>query len=332
MSKTSIALVTTAVLMAAAAPVVRFVLLPELRQVPANLDLTYNFTGTASLLNASALGSGDITHAFLHDVPVTGTKHVTAKSTHGRTAVLSDRVTVAGPGGGQLFGSNHLWAVDRVDLTARPAPAGSDAETHNGLIAGWPLQPARTGYPFWDTLTQTTTSATYTHTSTLDGRTVYAYTIHASGPVHDTQTLAALPRVLPKTLLAGLSPTLPANQQQVLGQALPSLPANIPLSYDATTDTTVYADTATGLLLDISQKQTVTAELSTPLGPAPLAPVLSVGLNTTPSTVKQLSGKASTSAAQLAIIGILVPIALAALAVILLALVAVSARRRRNQA
>src|SRR5262245_16246717 len=124
MRKSAIALATGAVVLLAAAAVTRFVVLPELHQVPADYDGTSSYAGTLTMLNPAALASGDLANAFLTDVPVTVAQHVRTTSTAGSVAVMSNDVTVKGPDGTELVTSKHTYAVDRVTLEAQPAPVG----------------------------------------------------------------------------------------------------------------------------------------------------------------------------------------------------------------
>jgi hypothetical protein len=333
MRKAPAFLAAGAVILAAAAPTARFVVLPALQQVPANLSLTEQYSGSANLLNSPALASGDMAHAFLTNVPVTGTQHVKVTGTAGGTAVMSNAITVAGPDKKTLLAATHAFAVDRVSLDAVATPAGMKAEPHQGLAVGFPLQPARTDYPFWDTSTQTATPAHYTRTETIDGRTAYVYTVHAAGPVKDPGTLAALPPVLPKPTLTHLVPTLPSERQQAVTALLPTQPALVPLSYDATTDTTAWVDSATGYLLKLQQVQTVQADLTGPSGPVPLLPVLHLQLGTTDGSVSTNAGNAKGIDTALTVIGTITPAALAALALLLAGLALRSIRRgRRSEA
>ncbi|MHA6758279.1 porin PorA family protein [Streptacidiphilus sp. PAMC 29251] len=331
MRRSVILLTSGAVLLAVASPVTRFAVLPALRQVPSDLNLTEHYSGTADLLNSAALASGDQAHIFLTNVPVTGTQLVKVTSTHGSTAVMSDRTTVAGADGKALFGSAYNWAVNRVDLTAATPPAGVKADAHTGLVVGFPLQPKAVDYPFWDTSTQTTTTAKYTRTEKLNGRDSYVYTIHAAGPVKDPGTLAGLPKALPKATVGALAATQPAAAQQALAPALPGLPALAPLSYDATTDITTVVDTATGYLLDLTQKQTVRADVAGPSGAVPLVPVLSLDIHSTDGSVADNAHTAAGDASALNLLGVVAPIGLAVLALLLaLAAVLVARRPRRT--
>jgi hypothetical protein len=321
--------VSGAVLLLAAAGVVRLVAVPSLQQLPADLDTTLHFTGTANLLDASAMQTGDLAAAFRSNVPVTAQEHVRVISTRGRTAVVTDETSLAGAGGTKLVTSAHTWAVDRRTLDAVPAPAGSAAQPHEGLVVGFPLAPEPHSYPYWDSLTQTRVTADYQRAERHGGRRTYVYTVHASGALKDTALVAGLPTTLPKAVLLGLAGTLPAAVRDGLAASAAQLPDQLPLSYTATGDSTYWVDTATGYVVDVQQKQTVVASI--PLGAAgvPLPPVFAVDMHFTPESIAATGRDAATAERGLFLIGTVVPAVLLALAV-LLVLLAIWLAVRRN--
>jgi hypothetical protein len=309
--------VSGVVLLVAAAGAVRLVARPSLQQLPANLDTTLYFAGTADLLDASAMQTGDLAAAFRHNVPITAQEHVRVISTHGRTAVVTDETSLAGGDGTKLATSSHTWAVDRKTLDAAPAPAGSAAQPHEGLVVGFPLSPKPADYPYWDSLTQTRATASYQRTERHGGRRTYVYTVHASGALKDTALVAGLPMALPKAVLLGLAGTLPATVRDGLTASAALLPDQLPLSYAATGDSTYWVDTETGYVVDVGQKQTVVASI--PLGATsiPLPSVFAVDMRFTPKSVDATSRDAATAERGLFLIGVGVPLGLLALAVLL---------------
>lgn len=318
-----------AVALLSAAAVVHFVVLPAAAQVPSNLDVTVRYSGTASMLNPSALADGDTTHVFLTGIPVTAAQHIKVLSTSGSSAVVSDAVTVAGATGTAFSSSDDIFAVNRVTLAPAPAPAGSGAEAHQGLAVGFPLTPAQTNYPYWDTTTRTASPAKYTKTRTVDGRRVYVYSITSTGAVADPKTLAGLPKVLPKAALAALAPSMPAAQRQQLAAALPALPSSIPLSYTSKTEIIADVDAATGAVLAADEDQTITADLGLGTATTPFAPVLAISLNTTPASLATSAADAANAANLLSLLCTTIPISAAVLGVLLAAAAVWTGRRRR---
>ncbi|MGK5533575.1 porin PorA family protein, partial [Streptomyces sp. URMC 129] len=123
--------------------VTRFALYPAVQKVPDDVDANPRYEGTATVLDQEALATGDLAHAFLVDVPVLMDRHIEVVHTTSDTAVFSDSRVLLGPEGRELTVSEERWAVDRVTLEDRPAPEGVEADPHQGLVIGFPLEPER---------------------------------------------------------------------------------------------------------------------------------------------------------------------------------------------
>lgn len=317
-----------AVVLVAAAAVLRFAVLPGLAQVPDNLDTTLRYTGTADLVDTAALQSGDLAAAMKTGVPVTVEERVRAASTHGSAIVLTDEITAAA-GGTPLLKSSHTYAVDRKTLEAVPPPSGTKAEAAQGLVLGFPLAPEAKDYQYWDSATQTAVPADYQRTEQHAGTETYVYTVQASGPLKDPSMQSTVPPALPKATLLALATTLPADVQTGLKAQAAALPEQIPLAYTATNNATFWVDTGTGVVVDVNQKQTVAAALS--LGPAtvPLANVFSLDVKFAPETVTAVGDEADSARSGLTLIGVVLPLVLLGLALILLLLALWGLRRGR---
>src|SRR6266508_2159391 len=313
MRKGALLLTAGAVLLLAAGAVTRFVVLPIVHQVPSDVDSVTRYTGTISMLNPTALTAGDASKLFLTNVPVTAEQRVKAVSVSGSTVVMSSDTTVKGPDGATIITSTHVYSLDRVKLDAAPVPAGSNAETHTGLALGFPLTPEQKNYPYWDSTTQTASTAKYTKTEAKGGRDAYVYTTHAEGPIKDAKVQAMLPAAL----------------QQALAQVLPTLPDNIPLSYTSATDTIFWVDSATGIVLDVNQKQVIKAQLSGPLAAAQLPAVFDLSIKNTEETTKSSAESAAKADSGVTLIGTYIPIGLGALGLVLLVFAIIAAVRKR---
>jgi len=327
MRKTAIFTAIGAMVLVAGAATVRWGVLPEVRQLPSNLDTTLHLSGTADLLDATALQSGSLATAVQSNVPVTLQERTRVTSTHGRTAVVSDESTLRGPTG-TLQTLTHIWAVDRVTLAAATPPAGSNALVHDGLVIGFPLSPAPHSYPYWDSTTRTSTTAQYQKTETHGQRRTYVYQVHATGPVKDPAVASSLPAALPKTALVGMAASMSPTIQQTLAAMAGSLPDQLPLTYTATTDTTVWVDTATGYVIDFAEKQAIVAGI-TGAPPLPLPSAFSMSVRFTPDSVTAERDAAAKAESGLATIGTVAPLVLLGLGV-LLALIAIWLGSRRR--
>ncbi|WP_059013585.1 porin PorA family protein [Streptomyces specialis] len=321
-----------AVLLLAAAAVTRLAVYPAVHRVPSDLDVTLQYTGKATLLDALALESGDLANAVKRDVPVTVDRHVRVVDTSGDTAVFADRQTLHGPDHETLADIKHRWALDRRDLDARPAPEGSGAEPHRGLVIGWPLDPGKRDYRWWDFATSTEVDAVYDGTETVADRTAYRYRIRAEGPLTDPDLSAALPPALPKEAVSGIAATMPAGQRPDTA-ALAGLPDTVPLTYAATTDLRVWGDSETGSVLDTAQRRVFTARTTEEAGGGTLFPVSDVDVRVTDDSVRDRADYADSAARSLWLVGTLLPLALLVAAALIAALAIWRARRagRRSE-
>ncbi|MGW2824737.1 porin PorA family protein [Streptomyces sp. NPDC001443] len=327
MRKSSWILTGSAAVLVAASALTRFGVYPDLHQIPSDADTTFRYEGTASLLDAPALAAGDQTHAFLTDLPVTLDWRIAVKDTDGSTAVVLDDAVLRGPDGKPLNSAKHVWAVDRRTLADRPAPAGSGAEKHTGLVFSWPLDPQKRDYRFWDTGIRRTVPARYTGQESVNGRDAYRYDVKATGPLADPATVNALPKALPRSAVTSLSAALPAAQRPDKA-VLATLPETVPLTYTSTTVRTGWVDASTGLALNGALHQTVLARTEGAGGPVMLFPVTDVAVKGSDASVHRQADDAATAQRVWWWLSTGVPLGLLAVAALLTALAIRFARRR----
>lgn len=326
MRRSSMILVALGVLLLAAAATTRFGLVPAATKLPGSTDVTARFAGTATLLDPAALHSGDLAHALAKDVPVTADRRFRVSSTAGDVAIGNDAFTLKGPGGLEVT-SSHSYALDRTSLGAAPAPKGADVEEHEGLTVAFPLHPKPSdSYRYYEPSTGLTVPVAYVRTGTVEGRDVYRYTTTATGPLADTELLAKLPPALPKSLAAELGTLLPADVAAQLAPILPTLPDTIPLTYTASTDVEMAADTVTGMPISAHLVQSVVANVELGGRKIALLPVLAVDVTSTKASQSELADHSGAAAAKLWLLSAVVP---GALCVVGLLLVALGLRRRK---
>ncbi|MET7305147.1 porin PorA family protein [Embleya sp. NPDC005575] len=327
MRKTSWYLGAAATLLVATSAVTRFAVLPAVHQVPDDADFTMHFAGGMTLLDPQALQAGNLPGAIVRNLPVTVDRHVHAVHASGSTVVLSDRTVVSGPQKQALTTIEKRWSVDRRTLLDRPIPKGVAAEPHRGLTAGFPLEPEKKNYPYWDSPTRTTVPATYVRTERRAGRETYVFTIRTSGPLADQESLRTLPPAMPRAAVQGLAGVaFPNRPLELAGQADP-----VPLAYTATTDLTGWVDTETGVTVDLESTQGVTATAASVSGAqAEVFPVLSLKMTTTPASRAELADTAADGARALWLLGVVAPLAALLLGVALLGLAVHLERRSRR--
>ncbi|GAA1990764.1 porin PorA family protein [Catenulispora subtropica] len=298
---------------------------PMVSKLPSNTDLTVHYSGTASLIDQTAVAKGDLLGALKNGVPLALDRRIHVTSTSGNTAIVGDDQTLKITGMPPMP-DDHVYALDRKTLEAGPAPAGKTADPASGIPIGWPMSPsAHHPYRYYDPTTQTSSDFTYTGDTEVKGRGALSFhSQSAANPVKDKTLLATLPTALPKTVAQALAssplPILPKETKALLTpEALAALPDQIPLSYTAVTTADGAADKEVGFPIMQHLQQKVILNVALPgQPPIPLIPVLSTDLTLTPESQQYLVDKADTASTQLLVIKVVVPVALVAIGVVLL--------------
>jgi hypothetical protein len=312
------------------AVLVRFVVVPIATRLPGNTNLGVTYGGTATLLNSSALQSGDTKNVIATNVPTTVDRRLRVTSTHGDTAIVSDDLSIRA--GGQTLPSDHTYALNRTSLKGATPPKGVAVEPSKGaLSSAFPIgAKANSSYHYYDSTTQAIVPISYTRKATRDGRSVNVYKIASTGPVKDPGLLKMLPASLSKKLIAGLAPLLPpAVQAKISPATLAALPDPIPLTYTGTTNIVAYVDTQTGVPIDETISEQVVVNVAAGSQTLSLIPVLALDFHVTPASMKYLAHKAKTSGELLTVITVIVPIVLTVIGLILVAIAII--RRRKPE-
>ena len=326
--RSSIVLGAVGVVLIALALVIRFVVVPIATQLPASTDLPVTYSGTGTLLNSAALQSGDTSHVIATNVPITVDRQVKVTSVHGGTAIVADNLTIHA--GTETLPSDHTYALDRTTLEGAAPPAGIAVEPSAGaLSSAFPIGPkADNSYRFYDSTTRNIVPVSYAGHATREGRAVNVYEISFTGPVRDPGLLKMLPPALPKKLLAGLAPLLPAAvRAEVTPATLAALPDPVPLSYTGTTHIAAYVDQQTGVPIDETISEQVVVNVAAGPRTLSLIPVLALNFHVTSASMQYLAHKAATSGELLTLIEVIVPLVLAVIGVILV-VIAILRRRR----
>lgn len=328
MRKVAIALTAGAVVCAAAAAYIRFVMVPDTEQVQSDTHTVNHYAGTATFLDPQALTSGDLAHVFQKDVPFTAVEDFRTASLHGSTAVISDVTTTRGPAAPALGGSSVNWAVDRKTLLPAAIPSGVTAAEHQGLVVGFPFAPGAHDYPWWNGGTGKAATAKYVRTEKHAGRTAYVYTVDTTGALADKTILAKLPQSIGQEVLKGLAASIAPDQASALSLLLPKDGSDVPLTYVSATKSTIWVDKFDGTTLDVDDQRTVTPQLKSKLGAVPLpAAVLDVHIKYSPQGVADSVKQSKDNESRMLWEGDVAPAALALLAVLLLVGAVLVARR-----
>ena len=326
--RSSIVLGAVGVVAIVLALLVWFVVVPFASQLPGNTDLKVTYTGTGTVLNASALQSGDTKDIIEKNVPVTVDREVKVTSVHGSTAIVSDDLTTHA--GTQTVPNDNVYALNRTTLEGVAPPAGiAVAPSVGALSSAFPVAPkADDSYRYYDSISRKIVPIRYAGTSSIDGRSVNIYKFSATGPVKDPELLKLLPSALPKSQLGSIAPLLPA---AVLAKFTPavlgSLPDPVPLTYTGTITIAAYVDQQTGVPISETISQQVVVNVKAGPQTVSLIPVLALDFHSTSASQQYLANKASSSGQQLTVLKVIVPVVLVVLGVI--AIVIAVLRRRR---
>jgi hypothetical protein len=326
--RSSIVLGAVGIVLVVLGVLVRFVVAPIATQLPGSTDLKVTYSGTGTLLNASALQSGDTKHVIATNVPITVDRELKVTSVHGGTAIVTDDLKIHA--GSRTLPSDHTYALDRTTMNGVAPPAGIAVEPSVGaLSSAFPIGPrADSSYRYYDSTTRNIVPVSYAGSATREGRAVNVYKISSAGPVKDPGLLKMLPPSLPKKLLAGLAPLLPAAvRAEVTPATLAALPDPVPLSYTGTTHIVAYVDQQTGVPIDETVSEQVVVDVAAGPRTLSLIPVLALDFHVTPASMQSLAHKAQTSGELLTVIEVIVPLVLIVLGVILV-VIAILRRRR----
>jgi hypothetical protein len=85
--RSSIVLAVIGIAAIGAGALIRFVVVPIATELPGNTNLAVTYSGRATLLNSSALQSGDTRHVIAANVPTTVDRRLKVTSTHGDVAI-----------------------------------------------------------------------------------------------------------------------------------------------------------------------------------------------------------------------------------------------------
>jgi hypothetical protein len=323
--RSSLVLAVLGVLLVAAAVVVRFVIVPSVTALPSDLDTTTHYTGKGTVLNASALATGDMTKALARDTDLTSDQHAFVTKTDGDTAVVHVESTLTT--GSTTLNQTHVYAIDRPSRGRANAIGGEKVEPHTGLTISFPLNPKPdNSYKFYDPVSQTSGTLTYVGTETRGGRDTNHYTAEISGPVKDPQLASTLPAALPKSLAVQILPLLPADLQAMLKPLADLMPDTIPMKYNVKSTYEFWADTTFGAPLDSRIKQTIVASAALAGQELPLLPVLDINLSQTPASIQEVSDQVDTAGKQLSLLETWLPLALVVIGV---ALIVIAIVRRK---
>ena len=243
------------VVLVAAGLVLMLAVVPSMKKMPADTNVTRDYTGTLAVqLNPQ-------TFQFVRNVPITLTRNFAVVKTDGNVALVKEERTMAS-GGQTLEQVVEDYAINRSTMMSSDKYPSDWAQTEGfwprqGIVISWPIASQKKDYPGWSDDYRSTVPLDYAGelTYSRSGTKVYLYT-SSSGPepIATAEVKAmGLPMELPKAKLisligaAQMSPLV----VQMLPKILKDIPgANVPLEYTYEYSGKYWIDPTTGVIID----------------------------------------------------------------------------------
>jgi hypothetical protein len=340
--------VVGAVLLAAGL-VVMLVVVPGMKQLPADTDTTRTYEGTmATLVDPQ-------TFETMRDLPIALERSFFVVETEGDAALVKEERSMTSGGQSLQQVVNH-YSVDRVTMewTGDHPEEWAENEgfwSREGHVLGWPMDTERRDYTGWSDDFMSTVPLTFVEEAAHErsGMTLYTFT-SAGGPQPIADEMVAgmgLPTELPKAQLALLLGQ--ADLGGIVGALLPTLleqlPETVPLGYSYDYEGTYWVDPSTGIIVDTEKRETRTVGLSpdavesTALALLPeeqlsalRLPIMDFSYTATDASVEEAASDAEDAAGTLQLFGTTLPIVAIVAGVILLAVGLLLALRRPRSA
>jgi hypothetical protein len=245
---------------------------PSMKKLPGDTDVTRNYTGTMKTILDPA------TFSIAKDVPITITRHVKALAASGGLAEVSEVVEMAG-GGRTIQKLTSTYAVDRSTVAAvgeAGVPASwTKAEGYwprSGVVFSWPIGVAKQDLAGWsdDYRGEVPLKFAGVVKHQRSGLTTYHFTsVSAAKPIVPAQVkVMGLPTEVPKTALASLIGSadmgpLGGIVKQQLPKLLASLPsATVPLQYYYNYEGDYWIEPTSGVMVDTTKHEVRTVGLA----------------------------------------------------------------------
>ena len=282
------------------APIMRWVIAPNLTVLPGDLNTTRVYTGTAAIMaNPTALSGTTVGPAILRNVPITVTHADKVLKTSGNNALVRDNRVVTMPG---FTVANLVYnvSVDRKNFHANQAIAG--ALPANGIVFNLPIGTKAHDYTAWAADTNTTVTLHYAGQGQRGGINTYMFTENvAPTRITDPQLLKLLPASATKAELLRQVPAFGFSEAQLLqlNTLMTKLPDPVPMAYTFSSQATFWVDPKTGVIVDALRHEVRTLNFVAGTTLIPLAPIMDFTYTDTPATLKAAVNDAKDNASKM---------------------------------
>ncbi len=356
MKKLGVMLLGLGLVLAAAGLVLMFVIVPSMKQFPADVDTTRTYDGHLGvILDAQNM-------AFLDDLDVQLSRHIKTEETSDGVALVLEEQSLAADDQ-TLTQIVKRYALDRktMEFTNDYPAEWADKEgfwEREGLVIGWPIDTEKRDYTGWSDDYREPITLKFEGEVEHDGRTVYYFTAGSEArPIAQAAIEAmGLPPALTQEQIGELVSGLDINP--MIAQALPLLmqqaewPDPVPLTYTYEYQGEYWVDSATGVLIDthkiearkVGFEQAVMESLAEKITALPFdvdpeivgeflpVPVFQLEYNQSEQSVQDAAQDADDAANQIDLFGTKLPIGLIVVGLLLTVLGALKAMKKDEAA
>ncbi len=308
-----------------------FVVAPKLTQLPGDFSSKVTYDGESAQLDPATLQLGE-------PVPVDATREVEVTKTDGSTATVHSVSTANLPTGESV--TDKTFAIDRTDYQQVKDVDGVDDQSE-GMVLSHVRHPSKKPFTIYDGTTDAAQKVEFVREETIKGREAYYFEGTSILPVKAEGTLETLQAsvgrsmstdgtVLPNATVASFVSLLDGADGQALRDAVAEAGPEIPATYISTNTTQIWIDAELGSPLKTGQDQTISLYADFGDQPYPLLELNSLQLMADDESVARLVDTAASNASKITLVQTYVPIGLAGLGIILLAVGAFVARPSRK--
>jgi hypothetical protein len=262
----------------------RFLIVPGMKMLPADLAVTRTYTGTlVTMLDPATL-------SLYQDVPIHILRTVHVEKVEGDKALVSELADLRRQDDNTLIQSREThYALDRRTLL--PIDGFGEDWQREGLTINFPIGTKKQDYEGWNEDAQQVEVAHFVGEEERGGLHTYVFnTPTGPDPIRDPFLLDLLPTEIDKATLLGLMDQIPLTEQQrvLADEYLPRLPDPVPLSFAYTSDLTLWVEPTTGMAIDLAKHE----QRIVFLGPLPVATLFEMDWRHTPETVADIVAEA----------------------------------------
>ncbi len=318
-------------LLVALAALTVFVIAPKLTQLPGDFSSKVTYDGESAQLDPATLKLGEPT-------PVDATREVEVTKTDGSTATVHSVSKADLPTGESV--TDKTFAIDRTDYQQVDGVDGVDDQS-DGMVLSHVRHPSKKPFTIYDGTTDAAQKVEFVREETIKGRKAYYFEGESILPVKAEGTLETLRAsvgrsmdtdgtVLPNATVATFVSLIEGDRGQELRDAVAAAGPEIPANYISTNTTMIWIDAELGSPLKTGQDQTISLYADFGDQPYPLLELNSLQLMADDASVARLVDTAASNASKITLVQTYLPIGLAGLGVILLAVGAFVARPARK--